>query len=255
MSEFLPVYVQNALEDNESLLPAVASARPALKGVLTFCANHRIAGIGALLLTGDGTELRTRLSKSGRAFARYLSCPGVEVPLLSQALPFFDAVAAGDLDGARQIATRLRCDWARGEEYEEDHLFSEYLMRRFFLGADSNSRAALLDRWEAALQGSEDLRLPVCRALEGTDSDAFESAFGPLLAQQRADLAELVELGALEPEAAATERHLSVVGLALTRLAEAAGLAVASEYPGIPSLARDGGPIAFSDDSWRSIGA
>ena len=68
MSEFLPVYVQNALEDNEGLLPAVTSGKPALKDVLTFCANYRIAGIGTLFLTGEGTELRICLSKSGRAF-------------------------------------------------------------------------------------------------------------------------------------------------------------------------------------------
>lgn len=255
MSEFLAIFVDNALADNAKLLPRVASASPRLRDVLTFCANFRMAGIGALFLTGEGTEFRTQLSKSGRAFVRYLGCPGVELPLLSQAQPFFDAVAAGDVDGARQIATLLRRDWGRGEEYEEDFLFPEYLMQRFFLGADPAARVALLDRWEAALQGSEDLRLPVCRALEGADADDFESSLALLLREERNDLDELHDLGPLAPEVAATERHLSVLGLAMARLAEAAGLSVATEYPGVPSSARDGGAIVFAADAWRDVGA
>lgn len=254
MSEFLPVYVQNALEDNAGLLPAVASARPQLKEVLAFCANYRVAGIGALFLSGEGADLRRRLSQSGRAFAHYLSREGVALPLLSQAQPFFDAVAAGDFEAARLISSRLRRGWVRGEEYEEDHLFPEYLMQRFFLGADPATCAGLLDRWERALQGAEDLRLPVCRALGAGDAAAFDEAFPVFLAQERADLEELAEMG-MGPEAAATERHLSVVGLALVRLAESAALPVADEYPGIPSLAREGGRVAFPADGWRDVGA
>jgi hypothetical protein len=99
---------------------------------------------------------------------------------------------------------------------------------------------------------AEDLRLLVCRALEGTDPDDFESSLGHFLREERKVLDELYDLGHMAPEAAATERHLSVVGLALTRLAEAAGLSLAAEYPGIPSPARDGGSIVFSG-AWTSI--
>ena len=254
MSEFLPVFLQNALEDNETLLPEIASARTVLPRVLAFCDNYRIAAIGSLFLDGNGDEFRRRLAQSGRAFARYTSLPGIQLPLLSQARPLFDAIGAGDMGCAGDISTRLRREWARGEEYEEDHLFPEYVMQRFFLGATPEHGVGLLDRWALALQDSEDPRLDVCRALEARDATAFEGSLDRFLADEKAQMDEDAERG-MAPEIAATERHLSTLGLALVRLAELVSLSVLAEYPRIPSLARGGAPPPPNSELWREVGA
>ena len=74
------------------------------------------------------------------------------------------------------------------------------------------------------------------------------------LADEKAQMDEDAERG-MAPEIAATERHLSTLGLALVRLAELVSLSVLAEYPRIPSLARGGAPPPPNSELWREVGA
>lgn len=254
MSEFLPVFVSNALGENRELVPLVSSGRASPERVLSFCRSYRIAAIGALFLGSAPDEFRLLLSKSARAFAHWLAQTGSAPPVLSRTLPLFDAIVAGDDEAARQIAARVRRDWAKGEEYEEDFLFVEYLLGRFIRDAPEADRKAWLDRWDVVLAGDEDPRLGACRALEAGDADAFGTAMD-LLATERADhYRNLADKGLLEPEQGATERHLSVEILALLRLGDGLGLGTEPDYPGAPSLGRDRAPLVFPPDAWRRPG-
>ncbi len=253
MSEFLAVYVENALDANEEALARLSLGVPAMKALLDFCWNYRVAGIGFLLLSGTSDEFRRRLHQSGRAYAYFLPLLPEAAKLGSRSVPFFDAIAAGDLDTAGEIARHQRHTWAQGEEYEEDFLFFEYLMRRFFLDATEAACGALLDRWEVALQGSKDPRLDVCRALQVHDADAFDAGLEAFLAERAAKYDRLIDRELLSGAEADTETKLSVEGLALVRLAGRAGVPTKDDYPGVPSIARDDTPLALPLDSWRSV--
>jgi hypothetical protein len=255
-SEYLPVFVQNALEENEELLKDVVTGRAGFKTVLSFCQNFRTAGIGALFLGTAPKVFRQMLHHSGRAYAHFLRKAGAtvaQVTLTSRAAPFFDAVAAGDMDGAELVACHSRRTWGQGEEYEEDFLFVELLMQRFFLRAQPHAVAALLRRYEAALQGAEDVRLPVCKALLDGDGEGFNETLASYLSERDDDLVDLNESGALMEEDVATEGQLSITGLALVRFAEREGLEPEKDYRHVPSVARKGGKISFSADAWQKL--
>ena len=252
-SQYLSVFVQNALEENEELLQDVLTGRADVETLLTFCENFRLAGIGALFLGSAPKLFRQMLHYSGRAYAHSLGRAGLHTALTSKANPFFDAVGAGDFDAAALIAQVSRRDWVQGEEYEEDFLFVEFLMQRFFLGATPQSGAAMLERYEASLQGAEDCRLPMCHALLNRDSQAFNSALTTFLGEREELLTGLSDGGAVSDEVAATEGNLCVPGLALVKLAERDGLETEQDYLHVPSSARKGGLIAFSPDDWRML--
>jgi hypothetical protein len=254
MNEFLDVLVENALLDNEEdLLPVALSGRASLEEVLTLCRNYRIAGLGALLLTGTARECRLRLAQSGRAYAHHLGAAAEAAKLGSKADPLFDAIAAGDRDGAAAIARHARHSFAPGEEFEEDFLFPEVVMQRFFLGASDRATASLMDHWEAVLQGSADARLDVCRALQARDATGFDAALRGFLAERLEYWDTVAESNRAPPEVLETEGSVFVEGIAFIRLARGMALATEREYPHVPAIALDDEPLAFSADGWRQV--
>lgn len=250
-SEFLPAFIQNATADNEELLPELLGGRVQWEVLLTFCRNFRIIGTGLLFLGGTAERFLSCLHHSGRAFAHFLEKMDEDSKLTSRCLPFFDAVAAGDSEGASQVARHARRTWARGLEYEEDFLFVEFLMQHFFLGASQADCAALLERYERSLQGTDDCRLELCRALLVKDSRMFESSLERFLSERRDAMDEAEDSGRLAPEVFATEGHLSVEGLALVRLAEHKGMDTQEDYLHVPSVARRPASRLPAPDAWR----
>lgn len=253
MSEFLPVYLENALEMNDEILPRLLGGPPPLQALLTFCGNFRVVGIGFLFLSGTADEFRRRLQQSAQAFAHFLPLMNEDARRCSQSLPFLDAVAIGDIEAAAEIARHQRRTWAKGEEYEEDFLFYHYFMQRFFSDTSEDLCASLLDRWETALQGSEDPRLGVCRALQTHDADSFDAGMEAFLAERRAKYERLIDRELISKPEQDTEAKFSVEGLALVRLAEQLGLPTKEDYPGVPSISRDSSPMASLPDSWRHV--
>lgn len=252
-SKFLPVHVSNALGEAEELVPALEAGRMDLDEVLRLCRLFRIAGIGSLFLEGEPDELQRRLAQSGRAFAHWSERAPDAQKVASLGLPFFDAVAAGDLDGAAAIARASRRTHARGEEYEEDFLFVEWLMQRFFLGADAAALEQLLGRWDDALQGADDPRLDLCRALAARDARAAGQALTRFLEDREDVFLEQAESDSLDADVADTEAAFSVEGVALARLADGLGLRVGAEFPFVPAVARMATPIQVAPDAWRKL--
>lgn len=252
-SEFLPVFVHNALGDAAELLPAVRAGKVSWRKMLEFCQHLRLAGIGTLFLEGTSEGLLLRLSQSGRAFGHFLAHATVESKRTSQCAPFFDAVAAGDFEGATEVARHARREWVQGEEYEEDFLFVELLMQHFFLGAEPPRCEVLLARYEKALQGAEDVRWGICKALLESDGKAFGEALSLFLSERADQLRRQVKKDRLAPELAATIGHFCVEGLALVRLAERQGLPTEEDYLHVPSIAREPLPGTVHADSWLRL--
>ena len=250
-SLYLPAYEQIFLDENEELLPAmVAPGVPPLL-VQAVCNNFRRAGIASLLQTGRSRVFRLRLQRSGRAFAHFLAQADPSDKLTSQSRPLLDSLGAGDFDTAVELAQTSRHDWSADAEYEEEFLFYEFLMQSQLLGMPKDQSGALLDRWEVCLEGTEDLRLPVCRALHEEDDVAFNAALTVFLKERAKEY--LRERSRHDPEVMATEASIAIEGVAFARLARRRGLPGHDEYPQVPSVALDNEALAWRKDSFRDL--
>lgn len=251
-SKFLQVFVSNARFDNTELLKAIAGG-PTPAQVLDFCQNYRIWGIGLFLLYGETEKLHLCLYKSGRAWLSFLENAREEQLVTSRSAPFFDALAALDVEGAHEIARRSRHSWCQGMEYKEDFLYMHFLMSHFFLGASREQGLELLREYEEALQGSEDLRLDLCRAFLDGSSESFDASLSQYLTAQRQRHDRLLQREKISREWWATAGQVSVEGLGLLTLAEQTGFSLRREYPGVPSLARARSKPSHPADSWRDL--
>jgi hypothetical protein len=250
-SDLLPTYIDNSDLRLSLLLPDVLAPGISLEDMLDYCRLYRIKGIAALFLGDPPAALLSELSKSGRAFLHFLRTTPETQKATSQALPFFDAVAATDTVCAREIAQASRPSWNAALEYEEDFLYVWFLMRHFFLDASHADSAALLERWNIVLDGSSDVRRDVCTAFLENDAGAFHAALSALLGREDAENRARAAKDGLPPELAATEASLSIEGLALLRLAEAKGLQTEADYVLVPSAARERAKIDFAPGAWR----
>lgn len=251
MSELLPEYVDAVLEENEDLLGPLIAGHATLEEVLQVCRNYRVAAIGSLLVTGLSREFRRRLHQSGTAFAYFLERTSDGDKSTGKSAPFLDAIAAGDLQTAEKIAQASRHTWLQGEEYEEDFLLFEFLMRHFFLGAGAAECEALLVRYEQSLVGTEDVRLDVCRALFAAQAEEFSEALDRFLEHRQTRLDALAARESILDEELATVWHLSVEGVAFTRLATSKNMAVRAAYLHVPSVALEDAVEAWPLDDWR----
>jgi hypothetical protein len=252
-SRWVKEIIENALDENRELLPELLGNAVDADDLLSFCANFRVAAIGALFLTGRSEPFLRHLQKSALAYAALLPRVADDARLTSRSAPFFDALAAAEWGAAAAIAAASRRTWAPGDEYEEDFLFPEFLMQVFFLGASPTAAPALLARWETALQGSEDHRLGACRALVARDQEAFSRSLEAFVRARRDENDEIAERSVIPEETLGTEWNLCVEGVALVRLAERAGIPTEPDYLHVPSIARELPGFALDRDAWRDV--
>ncbi|HYO71590.1 MAG TPA: Imm49 family immunity protein [Archangium sp.] len=252
-NKFLPVFVSNARYGNQKLLPCLLQGEGSPQELLAFCHNHRIIGIGSLLLLCDTEAFQDYLYRSGRAFLA-LGAPadGTWSMALSRAAPFFDALAALDLAGARELAARAPRSRRADSEYEEDFLYVRFLMDHCLLGQPAQEAHQTLERFEAVLQGSEEPRLEVCQALLAREEERFQEALQRMVSEQYRRYAHLRERGRLPQEIWATEAKVCVEGLALGVLAERVGLRMPTEHPGLPRVARCRQAPSTPPDAWKA---
>lgn len=250
---YLSAYRENAAYEAAVLLPRVSGSGIDPDDLLAFSTQCRIRGVASLLLDGLSEPLHRELCRSGRALLYLLSQTGETAPGTGQLSPFFDAVAAADWDCARDIAERAPRVWRPGEEYEDDFLYIHFLMRHVILGAPASESEGVLTRWASVLDGAEDLRFDVARALFARSGSELDAALHTLLEAEQLKSRRLSRAGALGQEIVATLAHVSVEGLALVRLAQSLGLATASHYPGVPTLALQRPPPALTGDAWRTL--
>ncbi|HYD41576.1 MAG TPA: hypothetical protein VEB43_12180 [Anaeromyxobacter sp.] len=225
--------------------------------------HYRAIGICALLIEADVEGFYGWLLHSAVARRHYLrrcardGVTGDRWQRTSNAGPFLDAVAAGAWDVARQVAALSPGDWIQGAEYEDDFCHARFLHLLAEPGADPAELARVLDRYERALEGGEDLRLDVDRALLSKDGDAFGAAFRTLLADRERKLRELADPKRDSVQAQdycfEPDRQVFVEGLALLRLAEGQGIATEPEYPTCPGLARRAPLQRFQPIAWPKL--
>jgi hypothetical protein len=251
-SQYLPVIMSNAVLDAAEMLPKVINGDVTLREMLSFCQHYRIKGICLLFLEGTPETLYMELHNSAHAFLYFLKNKDDADKATSMAAPFFDALAANDLQCAREIAQNSRQTWNNEEEYEDDFLYVFFLMKHFFLNGQNFECKALLDRFESVLEGASDVKFDLCRAFLDNEETAFEEALVRFLEQWGERYKWLISRDAIPQEVAATEANLNVEGLALLRLAETKGFETQENYLFIPSVARKDVSIVFEPNSWKN---
>lgn len=222
------------------LLDWVKGGRKDPAWLASMCARFRIAGVGALLCDGDAREMARLLRCSALvdvACRRMDLSRRPDLRVASRAAPFADALAAGALDEAREIARLAPTSPLRGKEYEEDFWRARVQHLLLLDPAGQAPLRAALGRWSAVPKGAG-ADLAICGALVEADPAAFRKAMTGLLAERRRRLATRSSLVGNPLEAAAIEGKIFVEGLAYLRLAELRKVETRESYPPMPAAAR-----------------
>jgi hypothetical protein len=205
-------------------------------------------GLCHLLESVDLAELAENLCRSGHARRYFLRRSQQEGNLrdrrlaLSRTPAFFDAIVAGDVPLARDVASLSITTWEPAWEYEDDFCFFFYL-HRVALGFPPGGpdQIAILDRFERALEGASSARLDACRAIAARDAPALAKALSERLDEIAGELDEERESSAVQEEADVAfwpRSFVSIEGLALLQMATVLGLPVPGDLPLCPRVAR-----------------
>jgi hypothetical protein len=213
-----------------------------------LCAAYRALGI--CLLSGDGDVdgffgylIQSSLTRlhylqavrpAGGGEARYRRASFVD--------PAFDAIATRQWRLAGRIFAEMAPTFTEGEEYEDDFCYADFIRR--LVDPSPVGVQELLAHWEDVLEGGQDRRLDVAKALVGKDPEVFADMLRALLDDQETKaraIADPVD-GSIRADEITffPNRWISVEGLALLALAERQNMTVSVPFPACPPLARVG---------------
>lgn len=213
---------------------------------LSLEVSYKLRTLAILALLGkastDGfVHSCTRAARARRLYLRRLAGAGIERAhhrVSGCYEPLLDAVAAGDLALVGEIAQLSPVDFRPPDEYEDDYCYAQIVERLCRERVPEKDLLPLLDRFEAYLAGDNNPRLTICQALAARDTERFSEAFDSYLGEFETRIQKNVARGQLEDVHVLAQRHVSVEGLAILRLAGRRGIATEAEYPYCPSLAR-----------------
>jgi len=214
----------------------------------TLSVHFEALGICHLFEFANTDELRENLVRSGQGRRYFLQRSRLEGNdgdrhlALGRTRAFLDALVAGSLPLARDIADLSNEIWNPRWEYEDDFCFYLFL-HRIVKQPDpfpTPETHALLERFERSLEGGESTRYEVCKALGARDAVAFADALDALIKEEQARIEVERESTAVHEGDIvfwATSR-ISIEGLALLQVAGLLGVRGEREFELCPSLAR-----------------
>jgi hypothetical protein len=252
-SRFLADYIANAEDGLEMLIPAAASGQLDGKNIPKLCDRFRQRGVCSFLLNGDPRAFFVNAMQSAGAYLYWIGKADDQQKVTSEARPFYDAAGCGFWECAEGIARASRTTHHRNKEYEEDFLFTLFLMKHFFLGAPEEECRSIIARHEAVTEGQDEAHRNVCIALLDRDSGLFDRSVRELLQERAARTEAAIERQVLPEELWSWLRYFSLEGFALLKLAERAGLAVGREYLHVSDSLREGPGFAFDPNAWRQL--
>jgi len=204
-----------------------------------------LAGCG-LIVDADTDAYYHFLARSGLVRRYFLDRCRREAPDLQNGYraagnspALFDALAARHFGLAREVAALSNTSPWEGEEYAEDFFWAHFFHLTIRESPDAPAVQQTVQDLEEALAGDTPARLAVCKSLAARDQEAFDEAFGALLAERRAVLAEQGE--PFTPYDEAEHRVAAscyIDGLAVLNVADHLGLSTRAEYRYCPRAAR-----------------
>ena len=234
----LPMIMANAEYDLSKGLPFVQQGGANKKIYELVCRAYRVRGICRFFLEGVPGALHADLQSSGKTYLLYLSSAQNDELVTSKGISFFDSIAGNDFDIAHQIAAHSRHTWNNDEEYEDDFLYVDFLMKHFFMNGGKDEIEKILQTFAGLVGDESSPRLDVCQAFVNRDGQAFDEALSDLIHEFQTYYQEGFARDEILEEVWATEGHLFIEGLALIRLGELLKIPVQKEYAYIPSMAR-----------------
>jgi hypothetical protein len=253
----LPMAMANASVFLDEGLAPMLGKTATLAEALEFCGYLRQRGIASFLLSSDPDELCRELCASAHAFLHVLPSIPASVQATSEFVPFFDALAAGDLDAARTIAQQARPTWNPAEELEEDFLYLSLIMSLLVsppgAALGEPSFQTRLARYQELADGNDEdeLKLAIVNGLVGRNDEEFGTALAERMKQLQQRYRRLAANLSMPEEEAATSGSVSVEGLALVRLARLLGLEPASDYRLVPGLALEASASGPAGAAWQ----
>lgn len=257
--EFNEIHEQVILEIRTNLA-VVASGSPVGKISAIFeelSAYFQALGICHLLEFADTEQFKENLVRSGHARRYFLKKSQEEGNnndnrfAISRSEAFLDAVAAGNLGLAEEIANLSTSRWEADWEYEDDFSFYHFL-HTIVLTAHNPPESqleAILEIFQNALEGADSLRLDVCRALFKREDVGFHEAFQRLMEEihrfqdEKRQVVESYEI-LFWPR-----NYVSVEGLALLKIAEMVGMKTSNNYLLCPGIAR----LSTTNEAFRDL--
>lgn len=219
--------------------------------------SYRSLAICNLLWDGDTDEYYHNLIRSAQIKLNYLHrCHNenfVDNPRLiaSSNESFFDAVAAGQFDLAKKIGDLCAAEWDSDYEYADDYYYSSFLFQ--FVNFDDSVRNKLnqiIRGLSEALDGEDSSRFDICKAFLDGDQDCFDDAFNRFLDERVAQIEKDEKTGIGEEMTFQIERHVSIEGLGILRIAKKMGFVFENEYLFCPSIALVPMERNFLDDRY-----
>ncbi len=252
---YLPLAIKNTGISLQEVLPELLRASSPKASHYTYvCKSYRQLGVGELLISNDPEPFYSRLYKSAQAFIHFLEIGEEAEKAASQAYPFFDAVACGAEDVAREIAHLCPDTINPRKEYEEDFLYYRILMAAFYLDAPDSEIQDMLDVFEFYHNQNPDERFKLCKALIDRDQESFDEALTACIHALLDGNEEQKKASRLNADEAATLAHVSPEVLSWLLLARKQGLKVAAEYQLAPSTAQMLHLAVYPPaDSWKQI--
>lgn len=201
-----------------------------------------------LLRFADLEEYRRNLVRGGQARLYYLQRSQTagnhcdRYLAIGRTRSFLDAVVAGDLSLARQIADFSINSWNSDWEYEDDFCFFVFLhvIVQSHPHFPPPKAVEILARFEQSLQGKRSNRFEVCRALIVRAASDFSDTLKNLLEEERALIENQQDSANVHEGNLAywPSRFVSIEGLALLALAKLVGMYIESEFDRCPSIAQ-----------------
>lgn len=154
---------------------------------------------------------------------------------LSRSQADLDAIVAGHMNLARDIADLSLATWNRDWEYEVDWCFHRFVHLTINDGAEDEIRG-VLGSWADVLEkgGDDDLRLPVCRAISNGDTDEFASQIQEFTEDRESRLEEQRKFKTDPSFIFWPASFVNIEALALLRLADISDLGQFDELPLCP---------------------
>jgi hypothetical protein len=182
-----------------------------------------------------------------------LEAPPLKLLKASNTRGLHAALAARQWGLARDIARLSRTSCAEDTEYEDD-FHAAHFLHRYLLEAPREELQAILDRFEAVLEGASSPRFELCRHLLARSQRGCDEAFAELLEERAAKLRKMKRESAYASDALFLPlSSIFVEGLAWLSLMEQAGLRTEAEYPSCPSLARRSRYAPFVVSTFPSV--
>ena len=255
LGDFYPDFREIVEQNVDAIRRAPATDRGRL--CEEACVTLRTAGIAEVLVAFNIDGFHHMLTRSAltRLYLLKKTTPVEQARSrfckISRSNAFFDALAVGRIDLARQIIMAGPPQRNADFEYEDDYLYVRFLYG-MLLAAPAQEQQGTLDNWRATVVGPPSERFEVCLALLAHDAAAFEQAFTGLLAARAEELQAQSRSLSRDEMAFAGDRHIFIEGLALLRLAIIVGIPTQVEYRFCPRETRLPMTAPFPDDLYPS---